>query len=263
MAKNSKPILSVLIEEDKRTKFADLARRHSLSMGWLVNQAIDRMINADSIDIYRDSIERIPAGTPMGAPIEQQLPPSIDIADIEKLISDSIENRGLIDEETAISMGLSAADVDQLVETSIARRGLITEELATDIIDRKLESIDELVKAQIEPLADLLGELEAYTQTQFKAVREEIKKPLAIAKPVQVEMNLPATKPDPAWVNTETRPFYRKLVADRDLLPKVVEAIDRHPDNNSEIAHSLIALGFHKQDGLLSTSPNQSFRELV
>jgi integrase len=43
-------------------------------------------------------------------------------------------------------------------------------------------AIDELVKAQIEPLADLLTELETYTQNQFKAVREELKKPLAIAR---------------------------------------------------------------------------------
>jgi hypothetical protein len=164
MAKNSRPILSVLIEEDKRTKFADLARRHSLSMGWLVNQAINRMLESDSIDIYRDSIERIPAGTPMGAPIENLLPPSIDAASIEKLISDSIDNRGLIDEETAISIGLSAADVDKIVETSIERRGLMNEERAKGIIE---ELRSELLEVS-EFARNLQGEI------------VKVKKPLAI-----------------------------------------------------------------------------------
>ncbi len=164
MAKNSRPILSVLIEEDKRTKFADLARRHSLSMGWLVNQAIDRMLESDSIDIYRDSIERMPTGTPMGLPIEQLLPPSIDAASIEKLISDSIDNRGLIDEETAISIGLSAADVDKIVETSIERRGLMNEEQAKGIIEELRSELSEVS----EFARNLQGEI------------VKVKKPLAI-----------------------------------------------------------------------------------
>jgi hypothetical protein len=165
MAKNSRPILSVLIDEEKRTKFADLARRHSLSMGWLVNQAIDRMLESDSIDIYRDSIERIPAGTPMGAPIEQLLPHSIDAAGIEKLISESIEERlGNISNSS-----IEAEDIEKIVKSSI-----------NEYLQSK--SIDSLVKAEIEPLADLLTELETYTQNQFKAVREELKKPLAISR---------------------------------------------------------------------------------
>ncbi|WP_310413004.1 hypothetical protein [Chamaesiphon sp. OTE_8_metabat_110] len=171
MAKNSRPILSVLIEGDKRTKFADLARRHSLSMGWLVNQAIDRYIESDSIDIYRDSIERIPAGTPMGVNIESLLPPFIDIAGIEKLISNYIDERELIDEETAISIALSAADVDRIVETSIERRGLMNEEQAKGIIDRKLESIEEL-------RSELLEVSEFARNLQGEIVK--VKKPLAI-----------------------------------------------------------------------------------
>ena len=54
-SKNSKPILSILIDEEKRSRFSDLARQNNLSMGWLVNQAIDKMLESGSINIYTSS----------------------------------------------------------------------------------------------------------------------------------------------------------------------------------------------------------------
>jgi hypothetical protein len=63
--------------------------------------------------------------------------------------------------------GLTREDVMTLINTAINTSPDTSE-------------IEQLVKAQIEPLADLLTELETYTQNQFKAVREELKKPLAI-----------------------------------------------------------------------------------
>jgi hypothetical protein len=54
-SKNNKPILSILIDEDKRSRFSELARQNNLSMGWLVNQAIDKMLESGSINIYTSS----------------------------------------------------------------------------------------------------------------------------------------------------------------------------------------------------------------
>ena len=54
-SKNNKPILSILIDEDKRSRFSELARQNNLSMGWLVNQAIDKMLESGSINIYKSS----------------------------------------------------------------------------------------------------------------------------------------------------------------------------------------------------------------
>ena len=54
-SKNSKPILSILIDEEKRSRFSELARQNNLSMGWLVNQAIDKMLESGSINIYISS----------------------------------------------------------------------------------------------------------------------------------------------------------------------------------------------------------------
>lgn len=143
MAKNSKPILSVLIDEDKRTKFADLARRHSLSMGYLVNKAVDRMLELDSIDIYGESTR-----SPQTSNINIS---SIDITDVENLINTSIANLDL---------------------KSIIAAQLPPTETPPDI--------EQIVRAQVEPLADLITELEAYTRSQIDALRNDLKKPLAI-----------------------------------------------------------------------------------
>jgi hypothetical protein len=145
MAKNSKPILSVLIDEDKRTKFADLARRHSLSMGYLVNKAVDRMLELDSIDIYGEST-RSPKPPNIGAS-------SIDITDVENLINTSIAN-----------LDLKSIIAAQLPPTE------------------NPPDIEQIVKEQVEPLADLITELEAYTRSQIDTLRNDLKKPLAIAR---------------------------------------------------------------------------------
>lgn len=145
MAKNSKPILSVLIDEDKRTKFADLARRHSLSMGYLVNKAVDRMLELDSIDIYGEST-RSPH-------LSNVSTPSIDTSDIENLVNTSIANLDL--------------------------KGIIAEYIPEQ---NKSEDIEKIVRIQVEPLADLITELEAFTRSQIDTLRTELKKPLAIAR---------------------------------------------------------------------------------
>jgi hypothetical protein len=145
MAKNSKPILSVLIDEDKRTKFADLARRHSLSMGYLVNKAVDRMLELDSIDIYGES-----ARSPQ--------PPNIDISSID------------------------ITDVEDLINTSIANLDLKSIIAAQLPPTETPPDIEQIVKEQVEPLADLITELEAYTRSQIETLRNDLKKPLAIAR---------------------------------------------------------------------------------
>jgi predicted transcriptional regulator len=55
MGANSKPILSVLVDGEKKERFAELAKVHSRSMNWLLNQAIDKMLEAKTIHIYQDS----------------------------------------------------------------------------------------------------------------------------------------------------------------------------------------------------------------
>jgi hypothetical protein len=84
MGKNNKPILSVLVDEDKKEKFAELARRSKYSMAWLLNDCIDRMLAADSIHIYSDSI-----GVSVG--VSPEPPSAISRTDIEDIARGSIE----------------------------------------------------------------------------------------------------------------------------------------------------------------------------
>ena len=69
------------------------------------------------------------------------------------------------------SIGLSKDEVIDLIERSVTNSHLPQSIGARDV--------EKLVIAQIEPLAASLAELETYTQNQFKAVREELKKAIS------------------------------------------------------------------------------------
>ena len=157
MTKNSKPILSILIDEGKRAKFADLARRNSLSMSYLVNQAIDRMLETDSID----SSVGTSVGTSAGSSIEAMA--------IEELVKSYVD--------TYNSSVVSMDEVKRLIASSKNELlGLIPSAVPT------LETIKAEINSSIAPIEVSIGELEASTQSQFEAMREELKKPLAIVR---------------------------------------------------------------------------------
>lgn len=140
MGKNSKPILSVLVDEDKKEKFADLARRYKYSMGWLVNDAIDRMLAANSIDIYNDStgnIENAPKFDPVrvGSPdtmgisranIEEMIKSSIGDLDIEEMVKSSIANLN--------TPSIGVDDVEEMIKTSIE---IALEPIEADVAELK------------------------------------------------------------------------------------------------------------------------------
>ena len=170
MTKNNKPILSILIDEDKRTKFSDLARRNSLAMGWLVNQAIDKMLEADSIDIYRDStyIPSINTLSIYTAEVKSMIETSIDNMDIDGMVRTSIDDA---DVKSIVKASIDTADIKSAIETSIAK--LSTPSIGIDDVENLLsESID----SKVTPLAESITELETYTQDQLAAMREEISK---------------------------------------------------------------------------------------
>jgi hypothetical protein len=188
MAKNSKPILSVLIEEEKRTKFADLARRHSLSMGYLVNKAIDRMLETDSIDIYGESTPTSAGnyvdssvGGMNRTDIEELIKSSIVSTDIERLVKSYVDSHN--------SSLVSVDDVKQLITASANE---LLELIPSDI--PTLETIKAEINLSIAPHADRLAELETYTQSQLAAVRDEIKKAISNRS---VTTEAVATVPDP------------------------------------------------------------------
>jgi hypothetical protein len=99
MGDNKKPILSVLVDEEKKRLFADLSRAHNYSMGWLLNQAIDKMLEAGTIHIYRDSV----------APIDGVVPKPLPSSDIEEVVRRYVDkaNESIIDDLLNLQAQLS------------------------------------------------------------------------------------------------------------------------------------------------------------
>ena len=54
MGKNTKPMLTVLVEGDKLQQFRDYALSKEVSMGWVVNRLLDRVLSGE-LDVMGDS----------------------------------------------------------------------------------------------------------------------------------------------------------------------------------------------------------------
>ena len=119
MGKNSKPILSVLVDEDRKDKFSELARRYKYSMGWLLNDCIDRMLESDSIDIYRGSVS---------------------VEDIHRPSTDG-----------SISIGISAESIDEMIRSAIASLNVPSRE--------EFDTIDSRITSALTPLRDEISEV--------------------------------------------------------------------------------------------------------
>ena len=218
MGKNTKPMLTVLVEGISSNSFRDYALSKEVSMGWVVNRLLDRVLYGE-LDVIGDT-------------------PSRGVA------RENIEH---------ISTGLTREDVEKMIKSSIS---------SLDIPSMDSNDIEELTRVSIEialePIRESVLKLQADTQSQFEAVRDELKAisdravevPAAIAKtPTNSNKTKPRTGDVPDWVNSDNRRFYVKLVGNMELLDKVSEAIDSASGNNTVLAESLVVLGFHKQDG--------------
>jgi hypothetical protein len=204
MGKNNKPILSVLVDADKKEQFADLARAHKQSMGWLLNDCIDRMLAANSIDIYSNSVGAMDN-------ISKLDRMEISALDIEEIIKTYTSNHLDI-----TSIGMPREDIESIVKSYVDTdklnddvntrinealdkqiRPLIERSVAEELlkVSSDVTVLEELVKAQIEPIADKLKEHKDLTAGNFVSVRSqllelkgeidalvELKKPMAIAK---------------------------------------------------------------------------------
>ena len=157
MAVNNKPILSILIDDEKRSRFAALAKDNKKSMGWIVNQAIDRMLEADSIEMFLDSEDK-------PTQKNQQSSTGLSIGDVEKLIKTSIDSRmKTIEKNQQTSIGLSVENIKELIKTSV--------ETHTQSIEENQQSSIEL---SIDVLKGKMQELELYTQTQIDIAHKSI-----------------------------------------------------------------------------------------
>ena len=139
MGKNTKPMLTVLVEGDKLQQFRDYALSKEVSMGWVVNRLLDRVLSGE-LDVMGDS-------------------PSIEKA------------RGYVENT---STGLTREDVESMIKSSIDNLNIpsidssVIEELARVSIETALE-----------PIKESVSELETYARSQLAAVRDEIKRAIS------------------------------------------------------------------------------------
>lgn len=157
--------LSVIVAEEKLAKFKRFSQNINLSMGYLLNQAIDRYLVTNSTEIFSTSTG-VP--TSIGTNITSA---AVQDEDMEKLINTSIETYLLNN-----SIGsLAKTDLEELVNTSIDNRISNTSigiEEVKKLIKTSIDNIevDKLVKAETEHITNLLTELE----TKVETMREEL-----------------------------------------------------------------------------------------
>jgi hypothetical protein len=89
MPTNKKPVLSVLIDGEKRSQFAELCARNSRPMAWAVNAFITRCLEKDSIAL--DASGAIEIDTVLDSPLAT----TVDIeglAELREMIAELSQN---------------------------------------------------------------------------------------------------------------------------------------------------------------------------
>jgi hypothetical protein len=123
VGKNKKPMLTVLVEEEKLQRFRDYASTQGLSMGAVVNQLIDRLLGGES---SAESIE---------TSIDNTIP-------IENIVNTSIENNNKsIEVSIAASIDNYHKSIEEKIEESIEGNNKAIEKLITVSIDSRLETL--------------------------------------------------------------------------------------------------------------------------
>jgi hypothetical protein len=183
MGKNNKPILSVLVDEDKKERFADLARRNKQSMGWVLNACIDRMLAADSIDLCRGSI-----GDAATAPKPAKA--GLSVADVEELIKAYADSY-----IAASSIGID--DVREMVRVSI-------EPVKTELLETVKVSIGNIPASSID-----INDIQKMVNESIEVALEPIEAEVAALKKSSDRINLlsvaPQTKPQQPAKSNQTR----------------------------------------------------------
>ncbi len=164
MGKNTKPMLTVLVEEDRLKQLRAYALDREVSMGWVVNQLLERLLKGD-VDVMTDT-------------------PSI------------AKNRESIESSYT---GLSRENIEKIIETSTAQTRESIEKYARGYIELSLDKsldktsidtndiqkmVNESIEVALEPITVSVTEAEDYTKSQIEKVREDlmsVKKLSAIA----------------------------------------------------------------------------------
>jgi hypothetical protein len=223
MGKNTKPMLTVLVEGDKLQQFRDYALSKEVSMGWVVNRLLDRVLSGE-LDVMGDTVS---TGT-----TREYTSTGLAREDVETMIESYIDNQLTSSNRDYIEKSIKSC-IDSL-----------------GISSASTNDIEKLVSASIEIALEPIKESVSKLEVEVRAINDhEVVVPTdSIAKDAPLPRKAKPNTDEPEWVNTDNRRFYNKLIGNSELLAKVAEAIDL-TTNNTVLAESLVGLGFHKQIG--------------
>ena len=146
MGKNKKPMLTVLVEEDRLQQLRDYAKSKELSMGQVVNQLLERLLSGE--------------------------------VDVMTATSSIGKGRGSIEH---ISTGLSRVDIEKMIEASIDKTRDSIEVYVRESLDKTSidttdiqKMVNESIEIALEPITVSVSEAEDYTKLQIEAVRGEL-----------------------------------------------------------------------------------------
>jgi hypothetical protein len=163
VGKNNKPMLTVLVEEEKLQRFRRYAAEQDMSMGAIINQLIDGLLGGKS------SVESIESRTDIDKSVEDYVDKSIGINNeiIELLIFNSIKKQ--------------QKAVEVLINKSIETNNKSLEELIAVSIDSRLETlppplslldVDRLIGSVLVPLQSTITQQGAEIDRLSKIVGE-------------------------------------------------------------------------------------------
>lgn len=155
MGKNTKPMLTVLVEGEKLQQFRDYALSKEVSMGWVVNRLLDRVLSGE-LDVMGDT-------SSIGASREyiENVSTALTRENIEETVKSYIDNQ---------SADVHKAYIEELVKSYIDNPG------STSIGNIDVEKLTRVsIETALEPIKISASKLDADIQSQLAAVRDELK----------------------------------------------------------------------------------------
>jgi hypothetical protein len=205
MGKNTKPMLTVLVEENKLQQLRDYALSKEVSMGHLVNKLIDRLLSGE-LDVLGDGLSS--ASTYTGITREA----------VEALINDAI---------ASMPIGVTRDYLEEYTN-SIIGKSLVTPIDISDIEKLVNTSID----LAVEPISTSIIELETYTRGKFEELETR-----SIGAPVTVTVNTPIPAKNTDEGNKSWAEFFKMVGID------AITATEAQKKENIEIRTKQIEAG--------------------
>jgi hypothetical protein len=210
MGKNTKPMLTVLVEGDKLQQFRDYALSKEVSMGWVVNRLLDRVLSGE-LDVMGDTVS-----TGM---IREYTSTGLTREDVENMIESSIDDRLASSHKKYIEESIKS----YLGSSGISSTG-------TNDIEEVTRAF---IESSLEPIKASVSKLDADTQSQFEAVRDDIEKLTRASTPT-----LPRKEKTNVDSDTKTWGEFFKMVRIEALT-----AVEAQKKENIDIRTQQIELG--------------------